>query len=140
MKAGKYHMIKSNLFFPLFFTGISLFFSGTLTATSNEDDLSSLLSPEERALVEKELEKQSQKEETSQKKADLDEKSSNPYASLLEENGVKTQQDKPNSAIKRPKKEGSSYSSPENYKRYTPGNRRPADALKSTPSQRSFGS
>ena len=68
MKAGKYHMIKSNLFFPLFFTGISLFFSGTLTATSNEDDLSSLLSPEERALVEKELEKQSQKKKPLRKK------------------------------------------------------------------------
>ncbi len=126
-------MIKNNIFFPLFFTGISLFFSGSLTATSNDDDLSSLLSPEERALVEKELEKQSQKEKTSRKEKDLE-------ANPLEGTDAKPQEDRPNSALKRPKKEGSSYSSPENYKRYTPGNRRPADALKSTPSQRSFGS
>ncbi|HBN22851.1 MAG TPA: hypothetical protein DD412_06400 [Holosporales bacterium] len=135
-------MKKNNTLLPLFFMCASLLFSSTLkaiTTANDEDDLSTLLSPEERALVEKELEKQSKKEKPSQKESDLGKKSSNPYATLLEESGVPTTKDQQSTALKKSKKRRSSYSSPDNFKRYKPGNRRPGDALKSTPSQRAFG-
>lgn len=141
-------MKNNNTLLPLFFMCGSLLFSSSLkaiTTETNEDDLSSLLSPEERALVEKELEKQSkkagglQKEIPPQKETNLGEKSSNPYATLLEESGVPTTREQQQTALEKSKKERSSYSSPDNYKRYKPGNRRPGDAFKSTPAQRAFG-
>ncbi len=133
-------MNKSSALPLTFFLCSFLLFFGSLKAAEpnlESDDLAVLLSPEERALVEKEAKKQSKKETTPKEKQGLDKKSSNPYATLLEEKGVKPRDDKSDSTIK-PKKR-SSYSAPENYKRYKTGNRRPADALKSTPSQRAFG-
>jgi hypothetical protein len=77
------------------FMGASLLLSNPLKAevynntAPNDDDLSNLLSPEERALVEKELDKQPQKESPSKtEKADLGDKSSNPYATLLDDTDV----------------------------------------------------
>ena len=134
---------------PLFFMCGSLLFSSSLkaiTTETNEDDLSTLLPPEERALVEKALEKKSQKDGEPQKEispqqeADLEEKPSNPYAQLLKESGVPTTKEQQQTALKKSKQERSSYSSPDNYKRYKTGNRRPGDAFKSTPAQRAFGS
>jgi hypothetical protein len=132
------------------FMGASLLLSNPLKAevynntAPNDDDLSNLLSPEERALVEKELDKQPQKESPSKtEKADLGDKSSNPYATLLDDTDVtsdeKTNKDSQDYSPQTPEKQRSSYSSPSNYKRYKTGNRRPGDALKSTPSQRTFG-
>lgn len=129
-------------FFSAPFIAITLLFMGDLKAggtSLKNDNLSILLTPAERALVEKEASKQSQQKEKRQMpKADLSRRSANPYAELLEENGVKVNKDQQDTPSKKAKRR-STYSTPENYKRYKTGNRRPADALKSTPAQRAFG-
>lgn len=105
-------MKENNRLAPLFFMGASLLFSPSLKATAtetNEDELSTLLSPEERALVEKELEKLSstnespQKVDTPQKEPDSKEESSNPYATLLEDSGVSTTKEAQQAALKKSK-------------------------------------
>ena len=62
-----------------------------------------------KCMLEKELKKQSKKEKPSQKESDLGKKSSNPYATLLEESGVPTTIDQQNTALKKSKKRRSSY-------------------------------
>lgn len=135
-----------NTFLATIFTTVSLLFCGEIKAVDanlETDDLGILLSPEERALVEREARKQDRKNKKPQMPSpDLNKKSSNPYAELLEENGVKVKTNRQDrqETTSRKKKRRSAYSSPENYKRYKTGSRRPGDALKSTPAQRAFGS
>lgn len=132
-------MTKNNTLLPYFFACLPLLLSSELKAETATDagDLSTLLSPQERALVEKEL-KKSKKEDPSQKEMDA-EKSSNPYATLLQDSGVPTTREQEQSVLKKSRKRKSRHSSTDSYQRYKPGNRRPGDALKSRPAERSFG-
>ncbi len=122
----------------------SLVYSGDLDvpqAEQQEDDFENLLSQEELEQIKQEAARQSRKStsnEESPKKADED--LVNPYASLLKEKGVKTQADKKEEALApKVKKYKKHTSTTRTYDRYKTGNRRPGDALKSTPAQRAFG-
>lgn len=122
----------------------SLLYSAEIEAPNAEqqdDTFANNLSQEELDQIKREADRQS-RQSTSQEAPQNDSDSDlvNPYASLLKKHSVEPQNDKktdaPSPKITHHKKHSSTTRT---YDRYKTGNRRPGDALKSTPAQRAFG-
>ena len=115
------------------------FLCSTSMVVAKEERLEEVLSKEELEAIQIEATRQERKGDAADPETKEGEGNGNPYASLLKENGVKTQADKKEESVTPPATRSRSSSYSRDYRRYSSGSNRPGDALKSTPSERAFG-